>query len=82
MQADNSMTQKFGGTGLGLALSQRLSLVLCGEMSIPESKLGVGSVTTIVQWKADYSWPNFLSIFTPRLIRNLWGSSAPAKMRT
>ncbi|RZA20224.1 MAG: hybrid sensor histidine kinase/response regulator [Proteobacteria bacterium] len=41
-QADNSMTRKFGGTGLGLALSQRLSHALSGEISISEGELGKG----------------------------------------
>ncbi|MBC7457166.1 MAG: PAS domain-containing protein [Bdellovibrionaceae bacterium] len=41
-QADNSMTRKFGGTGLGLALSQRLSHALSGEISIPNCKPGEG----------------------------------------
>ncbi|RZA22751.1 MAG: response regulator [Proteobacteria bacterium] len=46
-QADNSMTRKFGGTGLGLALSQRLSHALSGEISISEGKLGKGCTFTL-----------------------------------
>ncbi len=42
VQADNSITRKFGGTGLGLALSQRLSEALSGEISIPEGSLDQG----------------------------------------
>lgn len=41
-QADNSMTRKFGGTGLGLALSQRLAQALSGNISIKESYPGKG----------------------------------------
>lgn len=41
-QADNSMTRKFGGTGLGLALSQRLSQALSGEISIVDARPGEG----------------------------------------
>ncbi len=46
-QADNSMTRKFGGTGLGLALSQRLSHALAGEISISETRASAGSTFTL-----------------------------------
>ena len=42
-QADNSTTRKFGGTGLGLVLSQRLALALNGIIEIPSSTPGQGS---------------------------------------
>ncbi|RZA26153.1 MAG: response regulator, partial [Proteobacteria bacterium] len=45
-QADNSTTRKFGGTGLGLALSQRLSQALSGEISISQYTLGEGCTFT------------------------------------
>lgn len=41
-QADTSMTRKYGGTGLGLALSRRLARALGGEISVDESKPGEG----------------------------------------
>jgi signal transduction histidine kinase len=44
--ADDSSTSKYGGTGLGLALSQKLCRLMGGEISV-ESKLGTGSRFTI-----------------------------------
>lgn len=42
-QADSSTTRKYGGTGLGLSLSQRLIGLMGGEIGV-ESKEGEGSV--------------------------------------
>jgi signal transduction histidine kinase len=44
--ADDSSTSKYGGTGLGLALSQKLAKLMGGEIVV-ESELGKGSRFTI-----------------------------------
>jgi signal transduction histidine kinase len=44
--ADDSSTSKYGGTGLGLALSQKLCKLMGGEIFV-ESEVGKGSRFTI-----------------------------------
>lgn len=43
VQADGSMTRRFGGTGLGLSLSRHLARAMGGDITITESQEGVGS---------------------------------------
>jgi PAS domain S-box-containing protein len=46
VQVDSSSTRKYGGTGLGLSLSQRLANLLGGSISVTSTE-GVGSTFTL-----------------------------------
>ncbi len=52
VQADNSTTRKFGGTGLGLVLSQRLSHALGGQISISDDCGGGAGCTFTLSFTA------------------------------
>ncbi len=57
-QADHSVTTKYGGTGLGLTISQRLCQIMGGDISV-SSEHGKGSVFVMhvpVEVKPDADW--------------------------
>jgi signal transduction histidine kinase len=45
-RANSTTAQSYGGTGLGLAVSQKLAHLLNGEIHV-QSKIGAGSVFTL-----------------------------------
>lgn len=47
VQADTSTSRKYGGTGLGLALSRKLAQLLGGNVLLVDSKFGKGSTFKI-----------------------------------
>lgn len=47
VQGDDSVTRKFGGTGLGLALSRQLARGLGGDLVLERSEVGVGSTFAV-----------------------------------
>lgn len=47
MQADVTTTRRFGGTGLGLALSRKLAQALGGDVTLVSSQVGQGSTFVV-----------------------------------
>ncbi len=77
-QADHSTTRKFGGSGLGLALSKRFARALGGDVRVTTSKLGQGSTfvatvsaTAVLDSKASLTTnapPEYQELFGQRVL--------------
>jgi two-component system, sensor histidine kinase len=62
-QGDSSVTRKFGGTGLGLALSRRLARALGGDVLVKETVKGTGSTFEIFFETGEVRGAEFVSTF-------------------
>jgi len=73
VQADESTTRKFGGTGLGLTISKRLAEMLGGDITV-RSVSGNGSTFSLTVHPGDLT--NVRMIETPQIDATLYGEQA------
>ncbi|MBX3016932.1 MAG: response regulator [Bdellovibrionaceae bacterium] len=64
-QGDNSGTRRFGGTGLGLALSRHIARALDGELILVASLLGKGSCFRLTLEMAEMPAPRRIALIGP-----------------
>ena len=68
-QADISTTRRFGGTGLGLTISRRLSRMLGGDIT-SSSEVGLGSVFTVEVGIGNASMNDMISVLPKQPHKN------------
>lgn len=67
MQSDSSMARRFGGTGLGLALSKKIAEKLGGDVTLRRTELGKGSTFEILVSNANDRLPTKKEVKKPIL---------------
>ncbi len=77
VQADNSTSRKFGGTGLGLALSRRLAKALNGDITI-ENLLQQQGCTFRISFNADLAVPETAQ---PRVAETIFGKDVETNLK-